>query len=44
MREGAAGPQARRPDLTSHDAYWMTVIRSVAGGASGAAAVEWAAR
>ncbi len=44
MREGAAGPQAHRPDFTSYDGYWMTVIRSVAGGSSGAAAVEWAAR
>lgn len=39
------GRQARRPAAPSPSrSYWMTVIRSVAGGASGAAAVEWAAR
>lgn len=38
---GPAGPPPHSP---AYGSYWMTVIRSVAGGASGAAAVEWAAR
>lgn len=40
---GPFRPAAPLP-FTAAAGYWMTVIRSVAGGASGAAAVECAAR
>ncbi len=42
--EGAAALVGPPPLPRTAAYYWMTVIRSVAGGASGDVAEEWAAR